>query len=444
MFATYWNNIFIYYVKFAQRYGMFMKHLVTFVIVLIANLVIAQEGIEPIPYRHKIILDRTLSIRSGVENVKTLHYGISRLEDRFIPNKWFSEEKLYQKSLGFLGRSAKYILLDLPLDYLSVVFLHEYFGHGSRYREFDISNVDYGYDWPPPYGNGGGHASTELTWNDISIQELSAIWTGGVESHLLLNRTLNMQWINGDEIYYRDASLYFWSFQILMKYINDSEENYTNIINENDPQAYVRLLNNNYGISNANDFIYTMKDLKNHNRLNAINPFIYLSIYSLLKNYLWDGQVSSFSVPMLKVGKINYLPSYKVELTPFGIEHHLENYFRFVKKTARLDIIRGDNTFHSSWGGLGIMLNNLYSTGKLSADLNINIWNQPQLQLDNNIINNAKEIGSAISIRGYYESDNSSLPLSLLAEIGYKSQGYLEGFSLGASPIFMLGIGLKI
>ena len=122
---------------------------------------------------------------------------------------------------------------------------------------------------------------------------------------------------------------------------------------------------------------------------------------------------------------------------------NFENYFQIHNKTALVDISMGDNTFYSSWGGFGILLKNIYSTTKLSTDLNINLWNQPVLQLDKNLFNDEIQFGTAISIRGYCNLQELSLPISFIVELGYKSAGYLEGYNLDASPIIMMGISFR-
>lgn len=128
-----------------------------------------------------IRFDRELTMRSGAHNIITAHNRIVSLEDKYIGARWFTEKRLLGKTFGVSARMVKYALIDLPTDYFSVVLAHEYFGHGARYRDQKIKNVDYGYEVSLPYGNGGGWASVNGEFTNY--HELLAIWLGGVEIH---------------------------------------------------------------------------------------------------------------------------------------------------------------------------------------------------------------------------------------------------------------------
>jgi hypothetical protein len=86
---------------------------------------------EAISYLN-LALDPNLNMRPGAESMVALHHGWSFMEDRFIGTRWFEESNIWRKSGGILARSLKYIALDIPVDYFSIVLLHEYFGHGAR------------------------------------------------------------------------------------------------------------------------------------------------------------------------------------------------------------------------------------------------------------------------------------------------------------------------
>ena len=76
----------------------------------------------------------------------------------------------------------------------------------------------------------------------VSDHEAIAVWTGGSEIHPLVNRRLSLGWTMTRDVDYRDASLYFWTWQILYDYIQSSED-FSEGLSDNDPRAYVRLLN---------------------------------------------------------------------------------------------------------------------------------------------------------------------------------------------------------
>ena len=381
-------------------------------------------------------------MRSGVETITSIHKGVANFEDTIIGTKWFSETEMLGKTAGISGRIAKYILLDIPVDYFTVILGHEFFGHGSRYREFHIDGIHYSFMLPPPYGKGGGESSKNGVL-PISYQELLSIWSGGLEIQQGINRNLSLRWISGNKMTYREASLYFWSFQIFISYIQDTHEDLFDGTADNDISAYTRILNAQAVYTEPSSLKMNVKNLKSKLMINALNPFWIYSLYTLIKTYMWEGDQSN-EVPMLRFGDVNYLPSLRAGLTPFGVEYHLENYFRVKHITSMIDIRYGDRTFYNAWGGLGILVHHMYMTRNFSFDVNLNIWKQPGLKFGNDKAEpEGKGIGGAFSIRGFYDFQNTQLPVSAILELGYKSIGFLEGYYLDSSPILLFGFALR-
>ena len=390
-----------------------------------------------------LLLDSQFSLKSGTESITTIHKSFSYFEDNLIGTRWFSESNFWGKIGGLITRFIKYTYLDLPLDYFSIVFSHEYFGHGSKYRELDIDNIHYSFKYPPPYGGGGGEASTNIT-QPISYQELLAIWEGGLEAHSMINKNLGIHWMASNKINYREASQYLWSIQILMDYIQGTNENLFDGTSDNDPRAYVRIINAEDAYNkNPDNIKMSVSDLKSKMMLNLANPFILNSLYTIIKTYLWDGENSN-DLYSLKIGNFHYLPSIRVGLTPFGVEYHFDNYLRYDNMASHIDLSYGDQTFNDFWGGIGIHVQNIYNPQKFSFDVNLNVWKQPELILGTNDVKpeNAS-IGGAFSIRGYYDFQSLDFPISAVLELGYKSMGFLEGYDLKSSPIFMVGLAIR-
>ncbi|MBN2362689.1 hypothetical protein JXL83_00995 [candidate division WOR-3 bacterium] len=394
--------------------------------------------------RLSLLYDPNLTMISGCENIGAVHFAITRTEDELIKVKWFDENTIPGKSAGLLVRFAKYAILDVPVDYFSVVFAHEFFGHGARYREFGIDNVHYAYDAPPPYGKGGGEASVSISGNIISQHELLGIWQGGIEAHSILNRNLGLRWMATKSIHYREAMQYFWSWQIKFRYIQDAENDLTKNVQDTDPRAYVRILNEVMGYSDPAVPLFTVEKLKSMSRLDMINPFVVFALFIGLKTYLWDGNVSS-GFPAIRFGKIEYVPVVRTGLTPFGLEYHLENYLSIGHRILLMDLRIGDHTFYKSWGGFGVVFRNIYSRDRFSADLNLDLWKQPDLRFDSIPgIEKGGGVGGAFSVRGYYDFTETDYPISAVLELGYKSVGFMEGYQLDATVLFRTGIGIKI
>lgn len=81
--------------------------------------------------------------RAGAENILTLHYGETRLEDYFLGTRWFPENTFFRKTGGVLLRFTKTVLLDFPFDVFTYVFAHEYFGHGTHFKELTDNEIKY-------------------------------------------------------------------------------------------------------------------------------------------------------------------------------------------------------------------------------------------------------------------------------------------------------------
>lgn len=385
-----------------------------------------------------IMLDPDFGMRSGAETAITLNRGVSSLVDRAIGRQWFDETTPVRKVGGVLARLARYTTIDLPTSYFTAVLAHEWLGHGGRYRELDIDDVDYGFDWPPPYGAGGGHAAVELE-GGATEHDILAMWSGGLESQAIIQKRLGLRWMTRNELDFADALLFWWSFQIQMDYLLGSED-FAADPDDNDPRAYVRWLNISAGYSQESEFIWTLDDLKDRYVLNALNPFVAFAVFAQLEA-LWNGGAPR-KVPSLSLGEVAYLPALRTGLTPFGPEVHLENYLRVGQRAILLDLSKGDGTFYDSWGGGGLTVANLLEEPSFALDVDVRIWRQPDLlTLGQPSDREARSLGAAASVRGHYEVDGPNA-VFLTTELGYKSRGFVEGYRMDSGPILLLGLGL--
>jgi len=401
-----------------------------------------QNRIASPPTYSAAIFDTKLSMRSGTSTILALHNGLTRLEDRYIRPRLFSEENLTGKAGGVAYRLSKYTLIDLPMDNFSITFTHEYFGHGARYREQDWENVHYEIKIPLPYGTGGGAAIGSPSSSRVySDHESLARFSGGLEVQSLMNRELFFRWMARGDIYYREASLYLFSFMVNLVYFQTTRED----ILRHDVAQYLILINSHAGYSDVNNLLMNPEDLKNRNMINLANPFLFYALYTQLKTYIWDGNLSS-KLPMFRIKGIDYLPSFRMGLAPFGPEYHLENYFRAKNSVFLIDLRIGDNTFYKSWGGVGLFAQNLYENKRFSLDAKLDIWKQPEIEIGgvDSIALKGVGLGGAFSIRGYYDFTSSQYPVSAILELGYKTPGFLEGYALDSSPIIMFGIGTRM
>ncbi|MCU0452820.1 MAG: hypothetical protein MUE68_04120 [Bacteroidetes bacterium] len=418
-------------------------------VVLLAIPALASDSLQvrppderQLPLFLSLSADPRLSMRSATEDLLTLHSVMTQAEDRLLGTQWFNEQSMAGTVGGIVLRFGKYAIIDVPLDYFAVVLAHEYAGHGSRYRELKMSNIHYAFDAPPPYGKGGGEASTRASGQ--SADELIAIWSGGVEAHPRLQQGLALRWIEQERIHYREALLYFWSFKIAYAYIQDSRPDLLDGRSDDDPRAYVRLLNAGFTpLTPATPLRVTVSDLKSAAHLNLVDPFLYMSLSVALVSYLWSGNAYG-PLHMLRVGPVDLLPTLRSGWTPFGIEYHFETYLRWGGRTALVDLRAGDRTFHSGWGGFGVEVRRIFEDPDLRIDGSVMMWRQPGLKsgwAPSKVVGSG--LGAGFTVRAYRALDAFSSSVRIVGEVGYKSGGFVEGFPMAASPLVAIGIAWK-
>ena len=126
------------------------------------------------------------------------------------------------------------------------------------------------------------------------------------------------------------------------------------------------------------------------------------------------------------------------------MEYHLENYFRFKGKIALIDLRFGDQKFYKSWGGIGVLVQNIYQHKRYAFDIDLNLWKQPGMEIGReNATLKGDGVGGSLSVRGNYDFADTKHPVSIFLELGYKSAGFIEGYDLDSSPIILFGFGYK-
>jgi hypothetical protein len=388
-----------------------------------------------------LLYDPGLTMRSGTENVISVHHAIAQLEDGLIGIRWFPEDDGLGKAGGVMGRITKYLFIDLPLDYFPTVFAHEYYGHGARYREQTWDKVVYAFDPPPPYGAGGGQAAGSTRLGLVSDHELLSVQSGGLEVQAVMNRNLALRWMAKRRIHYHEALVYFYSWQLAFEYIEGTKEDLEANESGHDVAQYLLWMNRHAGRTDMDSLLMDAEDLKMRNKINLVDPFLLYAIFTEVKTYLWEGD-PQMSPPLIRIGGVAYLPSLRMGLTPFGPEYHLENFLRTDTRVALVDIRVGDGTFHSSWGGLGLLVQNVYGREDFSVDVNLDVWKQPEIEFGRDYVTSkGGGLGGAVSVRGYYDLTGSGYPVSAVIELGYKTPGFVEGYVLDSAPIIMVGLG---
>jgi len=265
---------------------------------------------------------------------------------------------------------------------------------------------------------------------------------------------VKMKWLGQERINPRAAELYFSSQQTLFLYATavteyklDADpkgfnEASSDPFSKSDLDAYVFWMNLTY----PHDKISVSK-IKDKALINFLDPFSYFSLYSWWY-YVFTGR--TMPIPMFKIGQVSYLPGVRMALAPYGFEYYVENFFVYKSQPYYFYVKWGDHG-GVSYRGIGFEGEKLGSWNWGSLGCKIDIWHQPKFFLSTKIFDalafpelavapsRSKEYGAAVSLITRWNLGKKKL-ISLYVEGGYKSQGYLPGYSLDKGVVARLGL----
>jgi hypothetical protein len=392
-----------------------------------------------IPY--SLMLDGKYSEKIGANNILTFHRVVYGLENSYIGVSWFKEDSPIKKSVGLTFRLFKSVFIDNILDHLSMLAQHEVFGHGARYREFGYSHNRFSLHPFFPYGDGHGWASTGQPepGRKITLHERTAMNFGGSESNRILSNMLRYNWLRRGGIDYRESILYLLTSNDLRIYILRTKYGLRGEAG-NDVLSYLRNINAFEGYPGENNYRLTVDDLAGHIWIDFFSPFQYYSLFTYFVTYLWEGKERS-PFPMIDLLGMKYLPSFRLGLTPFGSEFYWENFLVQENKVFNIYFRYGDPTFHRFWG-CGAEAVNLIQNRRYSLTTRVDVWHQPSLFLGGKVLKQTRGgWGGALMATLFFKIFKDNPLCSLVAQVGYKSSGYLEGEKLGRG--FMVRAGLS-
>ncbi|NGX62818.1 MAG: hypothetical protein KR126chlam6_00218 [Candidatus Anoxychlamydiales bacterium] len=377
----------------------------------------------------------------GAENLLTFHESI----EKFL--NWSLPIKPEMKFLYVSARLLEMFLFWQPLSELELVVQHEVFGHGYRIRDIGSSRVKvrkYKIDLPQPYGKGGG--ATNYNFNsDLTSFQVTAISSAGVEATAILANRIKMKWALSLRVDPKKSILYFQAQHDLTNYVLSMDNSIFFADTGHDIEGYLIWLNNTYTDDNL-----TKSDLKIASLINFVDPTTYYTIGAFFY-YIFTGKDISF--PMIKIKDVRFLPNLRLGLTPFGPEYYLENFMSY-KNRAIYSYFRAGKHNNNTYFGLGFEYPNLYKFNLNTLGFRADIFYQPKI-----FSKSALFIFDNVQV-GYSETDLNKMrfgissyliydrkfskkhEISFFSEVGYKSNGYVAGFSLKKGLIFRLGIGL--
>lgn len=392
-----------------------------------------------------LLVDRYLSSYIGGEDLITTHHALAKCEELFFSTP--QERTFLAGSLRF----ADQLFIWLPINYTTMVVQHEYFGHGYRLREFGTHDIHYQIGTPPPYGEGGGATSVQLS-HPLELSQMCIVSSGGVEATAVLANRLKLHWLQSNNISAKESSLYLLSQHDLTDYVSNAFD--LPYLTGHDMSDYIYLVNESYPKGRL-----TKKRLQKLSLINLADPFTYYAIYSSFR-YIFIGH-SLEQIPMIPLGKARYLPGLRLGLSPFGPEYYVENYLVYKEKPTYFYLKLGSfggNTFY----GLGIDQPELFRWRGQLLGFRVDLWRQPPFNTnkeysrspwefflkhyfpsdepqEDNASSGNQKIGGAVTLL-YDAPLAEKFALHLHAELGYKTTGYLPANNTKSGAIARIGL----
>jgi hypothetical protein len=303
------------------------------------------------------------------------------------------------------ARACEMAFFYLPLNYFTSVVQHEVFGHGYRIRDINHGRVwgaSYEFTLPPPYGPGNGSTNFYIDSDQITTTDLSLISIAGFEAQSILAFQTKYNWLQANKIDGRETILYLVSQLGINLYATGDGEELGHDIN-----GYLFALHLTYP-----DAVLAESRIRALSWINLADPFLYYSAFAWFQ-YIAKGK--PFCIPMIPIRDWGYLFGARLGLTPFGPEYYLDN---FLLKESRpiYFYIRAGAHAKNRYYGAGFYSPQWITRESWALGMRFDAWSQQQWGLSSSFI-------------ASYQKN-----FGIEAEIGYKTEGYLPGYSIYAKP----------
>jgi hypothetical protein len=329
--------------------------------------------------------------------------------------------------LMIAGRSVKF-LAEWSLSSLAMVAQHEVFGHGARAREFHLANVSYKVNFFSGYTR-----FSSVGYNGLNVNQKAALATGGMEATTILSGQIQQLWFAGDSIDSREAAMYLVNSLDQSRYVFGTKNNRFSA--DNDVYSYVTQVNAWQGQGGK---IFNITNLKRKIKWDYFDPMLYYSVYALY-NYVLTGE-NTINFSRLFIKSYSFMPTTRTLLAPWGPELQLQNHLYSPDKQYLGIYFRTGRTGGKMSHGADIILKPIASFDYFTLDNKLSVWHQPHILKNTSGPNTTDKFGFADFISIHYQI---SVPVSLMAEVGYKTSGFLPGTPLARGLVWRLGFNLK-
>ena len=189
---------------------------------------------------------------------------------------------------------------------------------------------------------------------------------------------------------------------------------------------YLYSVNHKAGDTALADYKVRLTDMKLYAGANALDPYYWFAVWTILKTHLWSGQ-AQFRNPAFRIGPVRYLPGFGSMLTPWGPEFRFENLLSWNRRTVIARYRIGDDAYHRHWG-LDLETSELFSYAGATLDADFHFWRQPGLKLVRGDIQPTESrIGYGQSLTVFLPPLVKRAPVRLALGGDYKTLGFVPG-----------------
>lgn len=387
-----------------------------------------------------LLFDHDFSPYSSAPGFILIHHSLEIIEDEFVKN--LETDNRYVK---YLGRAAELLFLWEPTNELMVVTQKEIFGTGYQARALpSVSVKNYKIRVPFPFGTGGGNTNYHIK-RSSSINDLLLMNIGGVNATAILANRIKMKSLDLGYIDGRSASFYIESEQDLISSLQRAQPNYNLLLEDNSTADYIKWLNIAYPENE-----YNLRYLQKLSFINLVDPITFYAGFSALQFVINRTPTKIYGFP---INKSNYLPNLRLGLAPYGPEIFFENFLNIPSQTIYF-YLKMNQILDKNSLGMGIEYPKIFQTEFFSLGFRADIWKQVIAKspfnffemFERSLIDQTNELiyenvwGGSLSL--ILEQSVPGSPISLFAQLGAKTKGFLPGEPYNGNPIARFGVGV--
>ncbi len=382
--------------------------------------------------RYNLIYEKQEGMNMAAENFATGFYLFDNLDSLLVKKNIINKEYKLAPFVNPVYRFSKLFLTNYVLTYYMMNMNHERFGHGYRALEAGGEIIEFINNPPPPFSFDFPYISLSQD-NNMTAQQDIAITLAGSEANLVFADVLRKNILLDEQFSYNYTLAYLYAS-------NDAPGYAAFVTSWGDPYDYRQSLNNFY-----NSSALTLSKVRAYSLIALLtDPINFFAYKSLFYNYLILGEHSS-KIGMIKLSNnIKYLPRYRFENTPYGIELVLQNYFKVDQKLFQLNFSHSDGSFEPSWR-IAANAWNLKKNANCSFNLSAQIWQQPSIEyFKDKALFRSEGLGGQIITTINYDFISNYHTMGATLHLGYKTMGYALGEQLDNGLIIRGGLTFKL